>query len=77
MALPTLFTVMAPFTLLGLWFLLFLTFLILIYNCYLLVGSQIMIAVSFLSLTLALFRISIWDPAGRWFRDLLLPSTST
>jgi hypothetical protein len=63
MALPTLFLAMTPFTIRVLGFLLFLMFLILICSYCLLIRSLIMIVTSFLSLTLALFRIVI---RGGW-----------
>lgn len=89
MALLTLFLVMAPFTFHVLGFLLFLMFLIFICSCCLLVRSLVIIVASFLSLTLALFRIVVGGPlvgTGHQLRDpprlwdldwLLLPSAST
>lgn len=79
MTLPTLFTVMAPFTLLGLWFLLFTVAIYLpAHRSWLSYHSWVW---------LLLYSGSVYgDPAGRWFRDpprlwelecLLLPSTST
>jgi hypothetical protein len=63
-----LFLVMSPFILRVLGFLLLLMFLILICNCCQLVRSLIMIVISFLSLTLSLFKIVFRRP---WFVVLL------
>lgn len=62
MALLTLFLVMAPFTFHVLGFLPFLMLLIFICSCCLLVRSLVIIVASFLSLTLALFRIVVGGP---------------